>query len=41
MKKRAKIAFAEAVIQSMWVKGLITTAERDKITHKTVEKLQK
>lgn len=40
-QKKARIAFAQAIIQSMWVKGLITTAERNKIALKTEEKLQK
>lgn len=39
--KKARIAFAQVIIQSMWVKGLITTAERNKIALKTEEKLQK
>lgn len=40
-QKKARIAFAQAIIQSMWVTGLITTAERNKIALKTEEKLQK
>lgn len=40
-QKEARIAFAQAIIQSMWVKGLITTAEREQIAMKTEEKLRK
>lgn len=38
-KTRTRIAFAEAIVQMLWIKGLITTKERDQIAHKTGEKL--
>jgi len=40
-RTKAKVAFAEAVMQTLWVKGLITTKERDQIAKKISEKLQK
>lgn len=39
-RTKAKIAFAEAVLQALWIKGLITAKERDQIAKKTGEKLQ-
>ena len=40
-KTKVKIAFADAVITSMWLKGLITTQERDQMQQKCDEKLRK
>ena len=40
-RNKVKKAFAEAVIQAMWVKGLITQKEREKIAQKPGEKLLK
>lgn len=40
-RTKAKIAFAEAIMQTLWVKGLISTKERDQIIKKTGEKLRK
>ena len=40
-KTKVKIAFADAVITSMWLKGLITAQERDQMQQKCNEKLQK
>lgn len=39
-RTKVKIAFAEAIMQTLWVKGLITAKERDQIVKKTDEKLQ-
>jgi len=39
-KTKVKVAFAEAVLQTMWIKGLITAKERDQITQRTAQKLQ-
>jgi hypothetical protein len=39
-RTKVKIAFAEAIMQTLWVKGLITAKERDQIVKKTGEKLQ-
>lgn len=36
---RAKIALAEAIMQAMWVKGLITIEERDEINKKNRESI--
>ena len=36
---RAKIALAEAIMQAMWVKGLITIEERDEINQKNRESI--
>jgi hypothetical protein len=43
MENRDKVrkAFADALIQTLWVKGLINPKEREKITQKTDEKLLK
>lgn len=38
---KAKVAFAEAVLQALWIKGMITAKERDQIAQKTSEKLRK
>ena len=40
-KSKVKIAFAEAIMQTLWIKGLITAKERDQIAKKTGEKLRK
>lgn len=40
-RTKVKVAFAEAILQTMWVKGLITAKERDQITKKTGEKIRK
>ena len=40
-KTKVKIAFADAVITSMWLKGLITAQERDQMQQKCDEKLRK
>ena len=39
-KKKAQIAFAEAVIQAMWLDGLISKKEHDKIAAYSRNKLQ-
>ena len=39
--RKVKIAFADAVITSMWLKGLITAQERDQMQQKCDEKLRK
>lgn len=39
--KRMQIAYAEAITQMLWMKGLITTKERNQINKKTGEKLGK
>lgn len=39
MKNKAKEAFAAAIVQTLWLKGMITTKERDRIQQKTQEKL--
>ena len=36
---RAKIALAEAIMQAMWVKGLITIEERDEINKRNRESI--
>lgn len=36
---RAKIALAEAIVQAMWVKGLITLDERNQINQKNRESI--
>lgn len=43
MENRDKIrkAFADALIQTLWVKGLVTDKDREKIAQKTGEKLLK
>lgn len=40
-RTKAKVAFAEAIMQALWIKGLITAQERDQMTKKTSEKLRK
>ena len=40
-RTKAKVAFAEAITQTLWVKGLITAKEREQITKKACEKLLK
>lgn len=40
-RTKAKVAFAEAITQALWIKGLITAKERDQIAKKTGEKLRK
>ena len=40
-RTKAKVAFAEAIMQTLWIKGLIISKERDQISKKTGEKLQK
>lgn len=40
-KSNVKIAFAEAITQALWIKGLITAKERDQIAKKTGDKLRK
>lgn len=40
-RTKAKVAFAEAIMQTLWIKGLITAKERDQIAKKSGEKLQK
>lgn len=38
-KTKVKIAFAEAITQTMWIKGLITTEQRDQINENNKKKL--
>ena len=33
-RTKAKVAFAEAIMQTLWIKGLITAKERDQIAKK-------
>ena len=40
-RTKVKIAFAEAIMQTLWIKGLINAKERDQIAKKTGEKLRK
>ena len=40
-RTNAKVAFAEAIMQTLWIKGLITAKERDQIAKKTGDKLRK
>lgn len=40
-RTKVKVAFAEAVLQTMWINGLITTKERDLIAQRTAQKLQR
>lgn len=40
-KSKARIAFAEAVTQALWLKGLITLKERDQMNQNTAKKLVK
>lgn len=39
-KTKAKVALADAIIMAMWLDGLITKTERDKITAYSRNKLQ-
>lgn len=39
-KTKAKVALAEAIAQTMWIKGLITREERDRINAHSRKKLQ-
>ena len=39
-RTKAKVAFAEAIMQTLWIKGLITAKERDQIFKKTGDKLR-
>ena len=39
-RTKAKVAFAEAIMQTLWIKGLITAKERDQIVKKTGDKLR-
>ena len=39
-RTKAKVAFAEAVLQTLWIKGMITAKERDQITKETGNKLR-
>ena len=39
--KRIQLAYAEAITQMLWMKGLITAKERDQINKKTGEALAK
>ena len=36
-KTKVKIAFAEAILQQLWVEGLISQQERERIARRTVE----
>ena len=40
-RDKAKKVFAKAIVQSMWVKGLITFQERNKITQNIEKNMQK
>ena len=40
-RTKAQVAFAEAITQTLWIKGLITAKERDQIAKKTGDKLRK
>ena len=40
-RTKAKVAFAEAIMQTLWIKGLITAKERDQMAKKTGENLRK
>ena len=39
-KEERKIALAEAIAKTLWLKGLITGKERDKIIEHTRKRLQ-
>lgn len=41
MKNKAKDAYASAIVQTLWLKGMITTKERDRMQQLTKEKLQR
>ena len=36
-KTKVKIAFAEAILQQLWVEGLIRQQERERIARRTAE----
>ena len=36
-KTKVKIAFAEALLQQLWVEGLISQQERERIAKRTAE----
>ena len=38
-KTKTKLALADAIAQAMWIKGLITTEERDRINQYCYETL--
>lgn len=40
-KEKRQTSFAEAVITALWVKGLITIAERNEMQQKCRSRLQK
>lgn len=40
-KEEKKIALAEAIAKTLWLKGLITSKEREKIDEHTRKRLQK
>lgn len=40
-KQEVKISMAEAITKAMWIKGLITTSEREKIDQNSRKKLAK
>ncbi len=40
-RTKTKIAFAEAITQTLWVRGLITAQERDRIARNAGEKLRR
>lgn len=40
-KTKVKIAFAEAIIKQLWVKGLITQEQRDSINRNSQKTLEK
>lgn len=40
-REKAKIAFAQSITQTLWLKGLITMQERDKMLRISAEKLGK
>jgi hypothetical protein len=40
-REKAKIAFAQSITQTLWLKGMITLQERDKMLRFSEEKLRK
>lgn len=40
-RTKVKIAFAEAITLTLWIRGLITAKERDQIARKAGEKLHR
>lgn len=36
-KSKVKIAFAEAILQQLWVEGLVSQQERERIALRTAE----